>query len=155
MAGNSPGRARHLARELLVKALYQWQVAEHELGELIGQFETLPAYARADQQYFRQMLAIVMQNSETLDRSISDFSDRGIEQLDSVGRSILRLAFAELERRPDVPAKVVINEAVELAKRYAAADSFRFVNAVLDKAAKDRLGGEADREGRKPKAGGS
>jgi N utilization substance protein B len=145
-AGGSPSRARHRARELLVKALYQWQVAEHGLGELIGQFETRPEYARADQQYFREMLAFVTQNAETLDRSIGGFAERGIEQLDSVGRAILRLAFAELERRPDIPAKVVINEAVELAKRYAAADSFRFVNAVLDKAAKSRASGVGSQE---------
>ncbi len=67
---------------------------------------------------------------------IGAHADRGLDQVDAVGRGILLLALAELKFREDVPIKVVINEAVELAKRYGAADSYRFVNAVLDKAAK-------------------
>ena len=69
-------------------------------------------------------------------REIAQFSARGLSRLDAVGRSILLLALAELKHRPDVPVKVVINEAVNLAKRYGPAESFRFVNAVTDKAAK-------------------
>ncbi len=136
MAGGSPSRARHRARELLVKALYQWQFADHDFDELVNQFGATRDFERADQLYFRELLGAVMQEADALDRSIERFAVRGTEQLDSVGRSILRLAFAELEHRPDVPPKVVINEAVELAKRYGAADTFRFVNAVLDRAAK-------------------
>lgn len=138
MARGSPSRARHRARELLVQALYQWQVANHDFDELLEQFGSTSEYAQADQQYFRDLLAIVMREASALDRCVERLAARGTEQLDSVGRSVLRLAFAELEHRPDVPAKVVINEAVELAKRYGAADTFRFVNAVLDKAVRAR-----------------
>jgi N utilization substance protein B len=136
VAGGSPSRARHRARDLLVKALYQWQVTNQDFDELLEQFAETAEYGRADQEYFRELLAAVVREAEVLDRSIERFAVRGIEQLDSVGRSVLRLAFAELALRPDVPAKVVINEAVELAKRYGAVDTFRFVNAVVDKAAK-------------------
>src|SRR5690606_5799037 len=73
---------------------------------------------------------------DDLDRAIAKFAARSLAQLDAVGRAILLMALAELRYRPDVPTKVVINEAVELAKRYGAAESFRFVNAVLDKAAR-------------------
>lgn len=138
MAGASPSRARHRARDLLVKALYQWQATGHAFDELVEQFSETSDYARADQQYFKQLLAVVIEETDELDKSIARYAVRGIEQLDLVGRTILRLACAELRHRPDVPSKVVINEAVELAKRYGAADTYRFVNAVLDKAAKAR-----------------
>jgi N utilization substance protein B len=132
---------------LLVKALYQRQAADHDFDELLEQFAETRDFARADQQYFRQLLGIVLEETRELDREISGYAVRGIDQLDEVGRSILRLAFAELRHRPDVPGKVVINEAVELAKRYGAADTFRFVNAVLDKAAKARRSKDSDPPG--------
>jgi N utilization substance protein B len=72
-----------------------------------------------------------------LDAIIARLAARGVDQLDAVGRAILLLALAELKYRDDVPTKVVINEGVELAKRYGATDSFRFVNAVLDKASRE------------------
>ncbi|HEU4618648.1 MAG TPA: transcription antitermination factor NusB [Gammaproteobacteria bacterium] len=141
----SPNRARHRARDLLVKALYQRQAADHGFDELVEQFAETREYAGADQQYFRELLRIVLEETPELDVAISRYAVRGIDQLDEVGRGILRLAFAELRHRPDVPAKVVINEAVELAKRYGATDTFRFVNAVLDKAAKEGRSGAAPR----------
>ena len=72
--------------------------------------------------------------------AIAQLAVRKLDQLDAVGRAILLLALAELKTRPDIPTRVVINEAVELAKRFGATGSFKFVNAVLDKAAKEVLG---------------
>jgi transcription antitermination protein NusB len=131
----SGARARQRARELLVKALYQWQLAGHDIDELTAQFSALPEFARSDQLYFRELLGRVIEEAPALDLQIARYAVRGVDQLDAVGRSVLLLGLAELSHRPDVPTKVVINEAVELAKRYGATDSFRFVNAVLDKAA--------------------
>ena len=119
---------------MLVKALYQWQLAGHDVDELTDQFSEAPEYARCDQLYFRDLLSVVVDEAPAFDREIARSATRGLEQLDAVGRAILLLALAELKYRKDVPPKVVINEAVELAKRYGAADSFRFVNALLDKA---------------------
>ncbi|HLF10645.1 MAG TPA: transcription antitermination factor NusB [Gammaproteobacteria bacterium] len=133
--GSARGRQR--ARELLVKALYQWQLAGHTLAELTEQFAVMPEFARIDQAYFQQLLTAVLDDSKALDALISRHAVRAIEQLDAVGRAILLLALAELKYRGDVPTKVIINEAVELAKRYGATDSFRFVNAVLDKTARE------------------
>ena len=82
------------------------------------------------------MLRAVLEDAPALDRTIAEFAVRPLDQLDSVAQAVLRLALAELEHRADVPTKVIINEAVGLAKRYGAADSYRFVNAVLDKASK-------------------
>ena len=130
-------RARQRARELLIKALYQWQLAGHTRAELSEQFGQMPEFARIDQDYFQNLLTAVLDDAEALDALISRQAVRAIEQLDAVGRAILLLALAELKHRSDVPTKVIINEAVELAKRYGAAESFRFVNAVLDKTARE------------------
>jgi N utilization substance protein B len=135
--GGGATRARQRARELLIKALYQWQLAGHTMTELIEQYSVLPEFAKIDQIYFRQLLGAVLDDSVALDALISRHAVRAIEQLDAVGRAILLLAMAELKTRADVPTKVIINEAVNLAKRYGATDSFRFVNAVLDKTSKE------------------
>jgi len=129
-------RGRQRARELLVKALYQWQIGGHDVDELERQFSQTPEFAKVDRLYFRILLRLAIDEAPVFDRAIARFAARSLEQLDAVGRAILLVALAELRHRPDVPTKVVINEAVELAKRYGPAESFRFVNAVLDKAAK-------------------
>jgi transcription antitermination protein NusB len=135
-AQGSGARGRQRARELLVKALYQWQLAGHDLAELERQFTQSQDFTKVDKAYFRALLGIVVDEAADFDRTITRFAARSLEQLDAVGRAILLIALAELRHRPDVPTKVVINEAVELAKRYGAAESFKFVNAVLDKVAK-------------------
>jgi N utilization substance protein B len=131
-------RARQLARQLLVKALYQWQLAGHTPAEITAQFsESDEDYALCDREYFRDMLATILEDVTALDDLIARQATRGIEQLDAIGRAILLLGLAELKYRADLPTKVVINEAVELAKRYGPAESFKFVNAVLDKTARE------------------
>lgn len=141
MAREQGARARHVARELLVKALYQWQLAGHTVGELSEQFAADEDFARCDNDFFRQLLAVAIDDSPALDEIIERQSARGLAQLDAVGRAILLLGLAELKFREDVPSKVVINEAVELAKRYGATDSFKFVNAMLDKTSRELRAG--------------
>jgi N utilization substance protein B len=128
---------------LLVKALYQWQLAGHSVAELTAQFAADEDYAPADRDFFGQLLAVIVDDVAALDALIARQATRGLEQLDAVGRAILLLGLAELKFRDDVPSKVVINEAVELAKRYGAADSFKFVNAVLDKTSRELRSGAA------------
>lgn len=137
-------KLRHRARALLVKALYQWQLAGHAYDELMEQYSTMAEFGRVDQDYFRELLRRVLDEVEALDQVIAAHAVRKLDQLDAVGRAVLLIALAELKHRPEVPTKVVINEAVELAKRYGATASFKFVNAVLDKAAKE-LRGQGDR----------
>jgi transcription antitermination protein NusB len=136
-------RARHLARELLVKALYQWQLAGHSVAEIAAQFAEHDDFARCDGAFFGELLAVTVDDVATLDALIERHAARGLAQLDAVGRAILLLGLAELKFRADVPSKVVINEAVELAKRYGATDSFKFVNAVLDKTSRELRAGVA------------
>jgi len=130
-------RSRQRARELLVKALYQWQLAGHTAAEITAQFETVEGFDRCDREYFDALLTTVIDNVPALDTIIAQQAARGLDQLDAVGRAILLLALAELKFRGDVPTKVVINEAVELAKRYGAAESYKFVNALLDRTARE------------------
>jgi N utilization substance protein B len=128
--------SRERARVLLLKALYQWQLAGHSREELLAQYSGLAEFARIDRQYFEDLLDLVLEDRANLDAIIAQLAARGLERLDAVGRAILLLALAELKHRPDVPVKVVINEAVNLAKRFGPVESYRFINAVTDKAAK-------------------
>jgi N utilization substance protein B len=132
----SPG-SRERARGLLIKALYQWQLAGHDLAELQQQYSELAEYGRVDQAYFVDLLGRVLGNVECCDELIGRLADRGLAQLDAVGRAILLLALTELKFREDVPVKVIVNEAVKLARRFGATDSYRFINAVTDRAAKE------------------
>lgn len=145
MARDRGLRARQLARELLLKALYQWQVGGHDVVEIAAQFRALEDFERCDKDYFAELLPLVVAEAASLDALIAKHAVRSVEQLDAVGRAVLLLGLAELKFRSDVPPKVVINEAVELTKRYGATDSFRFVNAVLDKTARElKASAEAD-----------
>ena len=143
------GGARHLARELLVKALYQWQIAGHSVAEISAQFAAHEDFEKSDRDFFGQLLAVTIEDAPALDVVIARQATRGIEQLDAVARAILLLGLAELKFRDDVPSKVVINEAVELAKRYGPAESYKFVNALLDKSSRE-LRGAAAKSGGEP-----
>ena len=129
-------QSRRGARELLVMALYQWQLAGHSENELCEQFAAMPEYPNVDQNYFHEVLAHVLRDSGSLDREIVRHAHRNIDSTDAVSRAVLLLGLAELHGRKDVPTKVIINESVELAKMYGPVDCYRFVNAVLDRAAK-------------------
>jgi N utilization substance protein B len=120
-----------------VQALYQQQLAGHSAPELAEQFADAPGFKQADQDYFDQLLAGILRDTDSLDSVISTYASRDLAQLDPVGRAVLWLACYELAECPSVPTRVVIDEAIELAKAYGATDSYRFINAVLDKARKN------------------
>lgn len=129
MAGR---QGRHGARRLLLQALYQHQVAGHGAGELLDQFCAQPQFAQVDGDYFRELLTEILASRQWLDERIAAGADRPLAQLDPVERAVLWIGIAELTRRSDVPARVAINEAIELAKEFGAQDSYRYVNAILD-----------------------
>lgn len=131
----SPGR-RSRARELIVQSLYQMQIAEHDQHELLRQFHERPDYKRVDQDFFDTTLTGICKNLAELEQNIEDLADRPLSQLDPVERGILLLGFFELQTNADVPYRVVINESVNLAKRFGAVDGYKYINAVLDKAVK-------------------
>jgi N utilization substance protein B len=126
--------ARSRARELIVQALYQLQLTGHSLDELSAQFQERPDYNRVDRKYFDQVLADICSHRDALESTIGNIADRPVSQLDPVELGILLLGVHELEAMPDVPFRVVINEAVNLAKRFGAVDGHKYINAVLDRA---------------------
>ena len=127
---------RHGARRLLLQALYQRQLTGHEIAELNAQFSACDEFATVDGDYFRAVLNNVLSSTSTLDEMIDGWLDRPILQLDPVEHALLWIGVSELISQTDVPGNVIINEAVELAKEFGAQESFRYINAVLDKAAK-------------------
>jgi N utilization substance protein B len=132
---STPNRARHHARRFVMQALYQWQLGKHSLRQLLEQFLAEPDMAGADDAYFETLLSECYAGAQELEAHYSDYLDRPLHQLDPVERAILLVAATELALHPEIPYRVVINEAVELAKAYAAEGSHSYINGVVDKAA--------------------
>lgn len=126
---------RQGSRRLLVQALYQHQLAGHDAGELLAQFGSQPEIRHIDGDYFRQLLVDIVGGKARLDSIIAEHADRPIEQLDPVEHGILWLGIAELLWRPEVPLRVIITEAVQLARQFGAQDGHRYINALLDRVA--------------------
>ena len=127
--------ARTRARELMVQALYQKQIAGHTTAELVAQFHEDPAYERVDREFFDELFPAISNAQQALEQKIEALIDRPLEQLDPIELSILLIGVQELETRIDIPYKVVINEGVNLARRFGAVDSHKYINACLDVAA--------------------
>ena len=126
---------RSRARRYAMQALYQWDLSGADLLEIRSQFLEAEDFSRADEPYFIELLSDIPKQVENIDKNISENIDRPFEQLDPVERAILRLALYELLIRDDIPYRVTINEAVQLAKKFGAEQGHTFVNAVLDQAA--------------------
>jgi N utilization substance protein B len=126
--------ARRKARKLAVQAVYSWQLSQNSMSDIEAQFLTDNDTSKIDVEYFSALVRGVAGQSQSLDLAIEPFLDRPLNDLDHIEHAVLRLAAYELRDRLDVPYKVAINEAIELAKAFGADDSHRFVNGVLDKA---------------------
>ena len=131
MARNS----RRRAREFALQGLYQWQLAKGEPATIAGELAQARGYDKLDAGYFQQLLHGVIAAAPQLEAELTPCLDRKFAQLSPVERAILLIAGYELAHRSDVPFRVVINEAVELAKTYGGTDGYKFVNGVLDKLA--------------------
>ena len=127
--------ARRRARECAVQALYSWQLSQNDIADVEYQFLAEQDVKDVDVLYFRELLAGVATNTAYLDGLMKPYLSRLLEELGQVEKAVLRIALYELSKRSDVPYKVAINEAIELAKSFGAEDSHKFVNGVLDKAA--------------------
>lgn len=128
--------ARRKAREFAVQAIYSWQLSKNDFNDIETNFLVDNQKRRFDIPYFQLLLRGVGEHLESLDAAISPHVDRPLDEIDQVEKAILRMAVFELSEVKDVPYKVVINEAIELAKSFAADDSHKFINGVLDKAVK-------------------
>ncbi len=127
---------RREARSFALQALYQWQIARHPLGEIEVQFRTDHDMRAVDQGLFSELLHGIPGKLSELEAHFGPYLDRSLEELDPIERTVLRIGTFELAYRMEVPYRVVINEAVNLAKTFGATDSHKYVNGVLDKLAR-------------------
>lgn len=127
---------RSVARKLALQALYRWQLNECPWQDLIQEFSDAEDMPRADREYFRELVEGVWRAREALDADLSSWADRSPALLDPIEHAILLIGVYELRHRLDVPFRVAINEAVTLARRFGATDGHKYVNAVLDRAAR-------------------
>ena len=125
------------ARQLAVQALYQLQISGHDLPELQSQFHDDPAWQRCEQAYFDALLSHVYAHRGELDSHIDRYGEIAAAHLDPVEHAVLWIGLTELQSHPDVPVPVVLDQAVELTKRFGAEGGHKFVNGLLDKAARD------------------
>lgn len=126
---------RQKARRMLLQALYQWEIARAPVIDIMAEF--LVYYqGKIDREFFKQVFPDVIAHVTELDEMMQPWLDREIKSLDPIELSLLRLGLYELVHRIDVPYKVVINEAVELAKVFGATDGHKYINGVLDRAAR-------------------
>ena len=128
-------RARSIARKLAMQALYQWQLNAQPAAEIVQQYLDSDDAAGVDREHFSELVKGSIDNQPSIFASLATFIDRPVEQLDPVEVAILMIGLFELQHRIDVPYRVVINEAVDLCKRFGATDAHKYINAVLDRAA--------------------
>lgn len=138
MAGNFNPRtaARALARRLAVQALYRWQLNTAPWQDLVTEFASDADMARADGEYFRTLVQLAVEQCPQIDVALTPFLARSPSLLDPFEHAVLWVASVELQHQSQVPYRVVIDEAVGLTRRFGATDAHKFVNAVLDRAAR-------------------
>lgn len=130
----TPSQRRN-ARQALVQALYQWQLGGDNLSEIETQFYSDDKLKKADKAYFSELLHAIPASADELDGIYGIYLDRSQSDLDPVSLAILRIATYELAHRVDLPYKVVINEAVNLAKTFGPAEAHKFINGIVDRVA--------------------
>ena len=127
--------SRRRAREFALQAIYQWLVNESTAETLLAQLKEQKDFPKADQALAEALLRGVVGNADALRQRITPFLDRPIKELSPVEHALLLLAAFELRDHAQTPYKVIINEAVELAKSFGGTDGHKYVNGVLDKLA--------------------
>jgi len=126
---------RSRARRRALQAIYAWQISGGFAKQVIAQFAHEQAHEIADLAYFEALVEGVLAHRAELDEALVGYLDRSVEEVDAIERAVLRLAAYELLYRQDVPYRVVINEAIETAKRFGSEHGHTYVNGVLDRAA--------------------
>lgn len=132
-----PVSQRSATRRALIQALYQWALNQSDAHAIINQFVVDARLEDCDVTMFRQMLLGVVAQAPALDEMFESYLDRSAKRLDPVEKMILRLGVFEMQSQLQTPYQVVINEAVELAKRFGGEQSHKYINGVLDRVAED------------------
>ena len=130
-------RARSLARRLALQALYQIQINPLPWRDVEQQFAVDPEADRVDRDYFRELIEAIAPNRDALDLRLSALCEIPPQELDPIEHAVLWLGLHELQSCPDLPYRVALAEAVQLTKQFGATDGYKFVNAVLDRAAQE------------------
>jgi transcription antitermination protein NusB len=130
-------RARSIARKLAMQALYQWQLTQQPTALIKQQHLEDEESAGVDEEHFTELLTQCIAQQAQITGALTPYIDRPLDQLDPVESAILMIGMYELRDRLDIPYRVVINEAVDLCKRFGATDAHKYINAVLDRAAKE------------------
>ncbi|EKD70493.1 MAG: transcription antitermination protein NusB [uncultured bacterium] len=128
--------ARHNARRYALQAMYQWQIAGTPVNDIETEFLTYHVDKKFDLDYFKELIHGVIEMRAELDKEMQPYLGRLLDEIDPIELAVLRLATYELIKRPDVPYRVVINEALELTKKFGSIEGYKFVNGVLDRVAK-------------------
>jgi transcription antitermination protein NusB len=130
-----PKSARRRSREFALQALYQWQVAAHSAGDLETQFSEADGFKRSDVTLFSVLMRGTIKESSTLIEQLTPHLDRAWVEVSPIERGILLMSSFELLHMPETPYRVIINEAIELAKSFGGTDGHKYVNGILDKLA--------------------
>lgn len=144
---NALAAQRRKARHFGLQALYQWTLSGASATDIEAEFRVDNDFQHTDGEYFSAVLRGVTADVEAIEELFSPALDRGVDELDPIERNLLRLGTFELRDRIDVPYKVVISEAVALAKKFGATESHKYVNGVLDKIARELRTVELAQEG--------
>ncbi|MBN8225141.1 MAG: transcription antitermination factor NusB [Xanthomonadales bacterium] len=139
---------RSRARRRALQAVYAWQISGGNAQQVIAQFAHEQAHEVADLEYFEDLVRGVTAGHADLDAALAPYLDRGVQEVDAIERAVLRLAAYELLHRPDVPYRVVLNEAIEIAKRFGSEHGHTYVNGVLDHASAQWRTAEVQASGR-------
>jgi N utilization substance protein B len=143
-AHNTLAAERRKARHYGMQALYQWHMAGASVSDIEAEFRADYDFTHVDLEYFQALLHGIPACVDELDAAMEPLLDRKLDDLGPVERALLRMGMYELIHRIDVPFKVVINEQVALAKKFGATDSHKYINGVLDKAARQLRKVEVD-----------
>ena len=130
-----PKSARRRAREFVIQGLYQWRVGGADEASIEAYAPEMEGFAKADREFFVGTLRGVINQRQPLVERISAHIDRGFDELSPIEACILMLGSFEMVNHPDTPYRVIINEAIELAKAFGGTDGHKYVNGVLDKVA--------------------
>lgn len=127
------GSSRHLARRAVVQALYQWEMTQQSRLEIEKYFLSDDNQKKSDTEYFQELIREIPRIVAEIDESLAPYIDRNIALVDPIERAVLRIAAYELLHHPEIPYRVVLNEAIELSRTFGSENSYRFVNGILDK----------------------
>lgn len=128
--------ARRNARRYALQALYQWHMTKTNMHDIENEFLRYHIDKKLDKEYFQELIHHIPTEQSAIDQEMQPFLGRPLNELDPIELAVLRVATYELMKRPDVPYRVIINEALELTKKFGSIEGHKFVNGVLDRIAK-------------------